>query len=217
MAHTSQGAALSKPPIEAKTPVWNRPILVLPQGVSEIRGVRAETTDQILTCWLIPAEPALSHFRSLISDLAQRFDAPVFEPHVTLYVTNAGHDDPVALLEKAVANSKVYRLSIGGIESSDELTKTLFVQLRHDDALATLSARLRSISARPCEYQLNPHLSLLYKEVSRVTKIQIASSLSLPFDEVLFDSLKAVISPASIKSREDVEAWRVVAEQRLNR
>jgi len=34
--------------------------------------------------WLIPAETARSFFMSTIGELAARFDAPLFEPHVTI-------------------------------------------------------------------------------------------------------------------------------------
>ena len=47
------------------------------------------------------------------------------------------------------------------------------------------------------------------------TKRRLAASITLPFTDVIFDSLKAVISPAEIKSRQDVEAWRVIAERKL--
>ena len=41
------------------------------------------------------------------------------------------------------------------------------------------------------------------------------AQLSLPFTEVLFDLVEAVICPARIESRRDVENWRVAAVQRL--
>jgi hypothetical protein len=44
-------------------------------------------------------------------------------------------------------------------------------------------------------------------------KMQLANSLRLPFDDVRFDSVKAMISRAKIESSADVEAWRVVAEE----
>jgi len=165
---------------------------------------------EILTCWLIPAEPARSYFASLIRDLAARFDAPIFEPHLTIYVTKAEFGNAGELLQRALTGGKPYRLAITGIDFSEEFTKTLFVQFQSNEELTALSASLFQN-----EYQLNPHLSLIYKTMPCETKSEIATSLSLPFDEVLFDSVKAVISPAQIKSREDVEAWRVVAPQSL--
>lgn len=170
---------------------------------------------KILTYWLIPAEPALSYFRALINQLAARFDAPIFEPHVTLHVTNAASETPTEVLRHAVANSNTFRLSVAGIGSSDEFTKTLFVQFRPDAALASLSENLRSASVSQREYQLNPHLSLIYKTMSPETKTQIANSLGLPLSEVEFDTVKAVISPAQIGARADVEAWSDVATESL--
>ena len=170
----------------------------------------------ILTCWLVPAQPARSYFSSIIGDLAARFDAPAFEPHLTVYVTQMGNENAGELLKRVLADCGTYRLLISKIAFSDEFTKTVFVQFQSDEELARLSANFRRASASQNEYQLNPHLSLIYKTMPRETKEEIASSLSLPFHEVLFDSAKAVISPTKIKSREDVEAWHVVATQRLS-
>jgi len=169
--------------------------------------------ETILAYWLIPAEPARSHFRSLIQDIARRFDAPVFEPHVTLYVTEPGNENPADVLKETLRNIKPPSLSIAAINYSDEFTKTLFVEFRPDESLDRLNGKLRAGSASQPEYQLNPHLSLIYKTMSPETKVPLAKSLRLPFDEVRFDSAKAVISPAKIESRADVEAWRVAAEE----
>ena len=188
-------------------------VLVLQQRVSDIRGVSADAANEILTYWLIPAEPARIRFRSLIKDLARRFDAPVFEPHVTLHVTESGNENPAGVLKKAFRNIKPPCLSIIAINYSDEFTKTLFVEFRPDELLGGLSRKLRAGSASQREYQLNPHLSLIYQTMSPETKMRLATSLRLPFDAVRFDSAKAVISPAKIESRADVEAWRVVAEE----
>jgi len=181
--------------------------------VFDIWGVSTDAANEILTYWLIPAEPARSYFRSLISDLARRFDAPVFEPHVTLYVTQPGNENPADVLRKIFRNIEPPRLSIPAIKYSDEFTKTLFVEFQPDESLARLNGKLRAASASRPEYQLNPHLSLIYKTMSSETKVQLANSLRIPSDDVRFDSTKAVISPARIESRADVEAWRVVAEE----
>ena len=171
---------------------------------------------RILTYWLIPAEPARSYFASLIADLGARFDAPVFDPHLTIYVTQAEDENPGELLERALAGAKSFRLSPTGVEFSDKFTKTVFVQFESNEELAALSAKFRAASTSHENYELNPHLSLIYKTMPRETKAEIVNSLSLPFHEVRFDAATAVISPPEIKSREDVEAWRVVASKALS-
>lgn len=169
----------------------------------------------ILTYWLIPAEPARSYFASLISDLARRFDAPAFEPHMTVYATALGDHDGAALLEQVVADRRTYSFRIGGVSYSDEFTKTVFVQFHPNEAVSRLSADFREASSIQDEYELDPHLSLIYKTMTSEKKAEIATSVSLPFEEVRFDSASAVIVPAEIQSRGDVEAWRVVATRKL--
>ena len=169
----------------------------------------------ILTYWLIPAEPARSYFASIISDLAARFDAPVFEPHLTIYGTTMGKNDGAALLAQVVAGCPTYSLRLSGVGHSDEFTRTVFVEFHPSETLSRLSANFRKASSIKDEYELNPHVSLIYKTMPVEKKAEIANSVTLPFEEVRFDSARAVISPANIKSRADVEAWRVVATQKL--
>lgn len=171
--------------------------------------------ESILTYWLIPAEPERSYLAALIKELAIRFDAPIFEPHLTLYVTAAGNEKPGELLDRLLVEIKAPVLSISGINFSDEFTKTVFVQFQPDERLIDLSGKFRRASACRDEYQLNPHLSLIYKTMPSETKAELARSISLPFKEVRFDSAKAVISPAEISAREHVEAWRVVTSHIL--
>ena len=171
--------------------------------------------NEILAYWLTPAEPARGYFSSLIRDLAARFDAPIFEPHITIFVTGAGNENPTEVLGDAVTDLKPFRLFETGIDHSDAFTRTLFVQFRPDEALTRLSEKLRSASTPRSAYELNPHLSLIYKKMSQEARTQIAASLRLPFNEVRFDIVKAVICPAKIEARGDVEAWRIVAEETL--
>lgn len=171
--------------------------------------------DSILTYWLIPAEPARSHFAAVISDFATRFDAPIFEPHMTVYATIMGKEDGAAVLEQVVANCGTYSLRTSGVSYSDEFTKTLFVQFHPSEALSKLTANFREASSSKDDYELNPHVSLIYKTMPSETKTEIASSVCVPFEEVRFESAWAVISPADIQTREDVEAWRVVATRKL--
>src|SRR5687767_3987929 len=127
----------------------------------------------ILTYWLIPAEPARSHFASVVSDLAARFDAPIFEPHITVYATVMGKEDGAAVLEQVIANCRVYSLRISGLDHADEFTKTVFVQFHPNDALSRLSTNFREASSMKDEYELNPHLSLIYKTLPPESKAEI--------------------------------------------
>jgi 2'-5' RNA ligase len=172
---------------------------------------------KILTYWLCPAEPAREKFCAIIGDLAARFDAPIFEPHVTIHVVSARAENFEEILERIANGRGPCRLFVEGIEFAEAFTKTLFVQFAQNPELARLSEDLgRALPARS-DYKLNPHLSLLYKDLSTEIKRDLAHSIRPPFTELEFDCVKAVISPEKIESRADVEAWRVLAEHKLAR
>lgn len=170
----------------------------------------------IVAYWLTPAEPARSFLASTIAELAAQFDAPVFEPHVTIYAGENGDDSPAQVLSHALTGCKPFRLSARDIQYSDKFTKTLFVQFEPSPALSDLSRALQQASGRHDEYELNPHLSLIYTKMALSAKIDVVDSVKLPFAEVLFDSAQAIISPARVELRQDVEAWRIATIQRFS-
>lgn len=165
--------------------------------------------------WLIPAEPMHRFLAATIAELAARFDAPLFEPHVTIYATRRGDDEPADVLNRALSDCRFFRLSVRDIQCSDEFVRTVFLQFEPNPRVAKLSRTLQQASALHDEYQLNPHLSLIYKTMPSSMRTEVAASVSLPFTEVLFDSARGVSGPAQVRSRQDVESWRVEAEQRL--
>ena len=167
----------------------------------------------IVAYWLIPAESTRSFFASTIARLAARFDAPVFEPHVTIYAGEKRDEIPAQVLSRALTGCKPFRLSARDIQYSDEFTKTLFVRFEPSPTLSHLSQALQQASARHDEYELDPHLSLIYKKMTLAAKIEVVDSVKPPFADVLFDSAKAIISSPRVESRRDVEAWHIAAEQ----
>jgi 2'-5' RNA ligase len=175
--------------------------------------VNASEPSEILAYWLIPAQPVRDYFAAMIAELASRFAAPIFEPHVTVYASSKGQENPREILISALASCGPFRISIRAIRSSVEFTRTVFVQFESSRELSQLSRRLQNASASRDRYPLDPHLSLMYKKLPRATTIELASSIRLPFTEVLFDSVKAIVCPTPIKTGRDVEAWRVVASQ----
>ena len=171
----------------------------------------------VIAYWLIPSEPAHSFFQQIINDLARRCDAPVFEPHVTIHVGADRADAAENALGGAAREGKAIGLTPLGIDQSDEFIKTLFVQF-------AMSAELRKINNVICEaannsaqYELKPHLSLLYKKMEAAARRELADSIDVPFSEVTFDAIKAVRCVSPTQSRADVETWHVVWAQALSR
>jgi len=169
----------------------------------------------VIAYWLIPSEPARSYFQSLISDFAQRYDAPEFEPHATVHVGANCTDAVEGVLSKVVRSCErivLHTLKVGG---SSEFTKTLFVPFAVTTQLRQLHQNIRTAAQDSSDYRLNPHLSLLYNRMSIQDRRLLTNSIEVPFPEVMFDSLRVVRCISPTQSRADVEAWHVVAEKDL--
>jgi 2'-5' RNA ligase len=165
--------------------------------------------------WLIPAEPARSFFERMIVDLARRYNAPVFEPHLTIYV-GSERVEAEEIIAKAASGCRLVPATVLKVCQSGEFIKTLFAQFALDRKLQQLNEMIRDAAQDSSDYQLNPHLSLLYKKMSILARRQLAHSIKLPFSEITFESIKAVRCISPTRSRADVEAWRVVAAKALS-
>jgi 2'-5' RNA ligase len=171
----------------------------------------------VIAYWLSPAEPVRKFFQSIIADLARRYDAPLFEPHVTIHVgANQADTAKEALLEAALEFQPV-NLRLLGIDHSDEFIKTLFVQLAPNAELRRLNRIVRQAAGDSAHYTLKPHLSLLYKKMSAEARRELAESMKVPFSKVTFDALRAIRCVSPTQTRAHVEAWRVLATESLRR
>jgi 2'-5' RNA ligase len=83
--------------------------------------------------------------------------------------------------------------------------------------LRQLNEIIRSAAQDSSHYELKPHLSLLYNKMRSAARRELASSINVPFREVHFDALRAVRCISPTQTRADVEAWRVVGQQRCLR
>jgi hypothetical protein len=82
--------------------------------------------------------------------------------------------------------------------------------------LSKLNSIIREAANDSSQYELKPHLSLLYKNLAVATRRELAASIDVPFSEVTFDVIKVVSCVSPAKSRADVEAWRAVAAASLS-
>lgn len=166
--------------------------------------------------WLIPAEPTRSEIVSLISALARKYDAPVFEPHVTLSVSDDDETLGASILTRIAARVQPITLEVACIDHSAELTQTLFIQFAQSAEERRLSAALRASSPGEKEDEFKPHLSLLYARIDAEARCKETHRIRLPFAQLRFDALQAVALSTPIETRGDVEAWRKIAEAQLS-
>lgn len=165
--------------------------------------------------WLTAAEPDKTHWSEMIRSLAKRFDAPIFEPHVTLYSGPLhSRDQPEEIIRAATRELSEIILDATGIGHSGQFTKTLFIEFVANEALKKLSSELKQRSSLANDYELKPHLSLIYAALAPETRQRLVNELPMPA-QVRFNAVKAMVSRGPTQSRQDVEAWRIVASAEL--
>jgi hypothetical protein len=173
------------------------------------------TRQTVIAYWLIPSEPAHSIFKQIVVDLARRYDAPVFEPHVTIHVGADRADPAKKAFSAAVRACKLIALEPLRIHHSDEFIKTLFVEFAMSAELSKINGIIRREANDCSRYHLKPHLSLLYKKLPVATRCDLAAAINVPLTEVTFDSVKAVRCVSPTETPADVHTWRVVAAASL--
>jgi 2'-5' RNA ligase len=166
--------------------------------------------------WLLPADAQRTWCRATIEQLAQKYDAPVFEPHVTLYSGDDEEEAARALVDRVATRNTPVELSVERIEHSEKFTKTLFVQFAKSSVAQQLSDAIRTASRSQRDYEVNPHLSLVYAHISEEIKAAEAERIRVPFDRIRFDAISAMSFPKAIKTRADVEGWRLLAKAKLS-
>ena len=165
--------------------------------------------------WLMPAREERDFFKSLIDLLSVRFDAPRFEPHVTLFGGKDIQPKRAAQVLEELSLGGPIKLFIERVAFSDQFTKTLFVEFGYSAEAAALTSAIRSATGSKSDYELSSHLSLVYKDLPSREKAEVAQSLEMPFEIVTCDAVKVITGNAGTSGPEDVASWRTIAERRL--
>jgi hypothetical protein len=165
----------------------------------------------VIAYWLLPTKPARTFLADMIHDLAARFDAPIFIPHLTVFIAPENARAPQEVLSRLGAVS--IELTTVEIGMSDQFTKTLFIRFEKTAALQQLSNAIGKLSGSPEQDLSDAHVSLLYKYLPGETKSELVSSIKLPFHSVAFRSLCAMHCQAPTQTADEVRAWKQVALQ----
>lgn len=165
-----------------------------------------------ISYWLLPAEPDRTELKQLIARLAKHFDAPVFDPHVTVYTTHLSQaGDPERIIADAARGTAPFHLAADRLRGTEEFTKTLFIDLKPAAAFSALAEKLRAASADPAPHELQPHLSLIYKHLTQPERRELSTLVPRREREIVFNEIAAITFAGAVRSRSDVEDFRCVS------
>lgn len=163
-----------------------------------------------VSIWLVPTKSDSESLGRIMRVLAQEFEAPEFNPHVTLYSTKIPAENLAQLkenLKNRVKDFNSLTLNVLGIGQNSNLFKTLFLQLQNSKELNNLYKTIKTILGKYRNYELDAHLSLLYKE-GLSTEEKINSIENIEFSqEVKFDKIAIKVSGSNDDFGKDISKW----------
>lgn len=162
--------------------------------------------------WLLPAEPLKVKLRSIVQQLAKEYDAIDFEPHVTIYC-GPSDDDQTRIIAHEVASlySHVELIPVK-LKYTSEYTKTLFIQFQESDVVRRMSDAIKDRHARPMNYVLSPHLSVLYKTMPLAMQAGICHTFDVPKGPYVFDRMRAIETEIPLTGPDQIKRWRTIFE-----
>jgi len=168
-----------------------------------------------ISLWLMPSTEYFELLQERIRALAKECNAQVFEPHVTVWSGLGIEVTCRNLIERAISGVGIITLQVEKIDFSPEFFKTLFIVFRSNSVLSRLSERFRTLWEKPSAYELKPHLSLIYKHMSRNEQQRLALGIELPWRQIEFDRIRAMSTPADDQAAMDVTSWRSIFSANL--
>ena len=163
----------------------------------------------------MPAPQAHDDFEALSKLACRGLQGCTLPPHITLYsdhLDNAAN--AVDRLSQVAEDRRPLQLCPTAIEAGPLFTMSLFVRFSAAEELIHWFMQLRRQSPNRLNYQLKPHLSLLYSSDPLTAKQSIAGRLTLPAP-ALFNRLAVVVHPLTISTNADIAAVSTLHERTL--
>ncbi len=159
--------------------------------------------------WLTFSKDDRDYLKNIIDELAEKYQAPKFEPHITVYGLV---DSEISLIDsiakEATLNCNSFLVEKSEILQSEELWKTVYVELKMNNQLELIYKNLKKHFEKIVKYEFNSHISLIYKILPIEEKRKIINDLDIKNEFIVN---KLVIQ----KFFSDVEKWKIVKEYNL--
>ena len=159
--------------------------------------------------WLTFSKNDRKYLKKIIDEISEKYHAPKFEPHITVYGLI---DSELSLIDdvvkKVVLDCNSFFVEKSEILQSEELWKTVYLELKANDQLELIYKNLRKHFEKILKFEFNPHISLIYKILPVEEKLKIINNLDIK-SEFLVNNL------AIQKFFPDIEKWKIVKEYNL--
>lgn len=163
---------------------------------------------QEVSLWLVPQPEDAAYLQGIIDQLAEKYQAPRFSPHVTLAGRLQVSEQYQSSLSDLAAATPILQLHNQGLDHSATLFRTVYIRTSLADSLVTLREQVYELWPENAVKPFMPHISLIYKELTSSERQLIIQALKIK-ETFIFDTL-AVVSPQQPGEWTAVETWQTL-------
>lgn len=164
----------------------------------------------LFSVWLVPQEDDEIYLSNIIKDLGKEHNAPVFTPHLTLLGNvTIDYDKLKSVIDTIFQNVKPFRIKKIGLNQSEDFFKTVFIECELDENLKVPFERISSKTDKRSVESFKPHISLIYKTLSKDERIKIIEEMNIK-NKFVIDNVYIVAPREGQKDWYDVGNWRIL-------
>lgn len=169
---------------------------------------------QDVSLWLVPQPEDSAYLQGIIDQLAKKYQAPRFTPHVTIAGRLHVSSQYQTTLSDLAAATPAIHLQNQGLDQSSALFRTVYVRTDLNHSLVALRQQVYELWPENAVKPFMPHISLIYKELAPLERQIIIQALRIK-KRFIFDTL-AVVCPQQPGEWTAVETWQTLERWNLN-
>lgn len=159
--------------------------------------------------WLLPMNEDMEYLKKIVKNLSLEYDSPEFYPHVTVYgLVNTGMELINNAINYSITDLKPFKIRKLSLAHSNNLWRTVFIKIKTNKELLLINRRLSDRLYQYAEYNFAPHISLIYKNMSRSERIKIIKTMKIK-DEFTLDKI------AILKFSRSINEWLILKSIKL--
>lgn len=187
-----------------------------------MNGEMAETEATGYSVYIVPTKTVYKGFDKVMNELVRRYSdnslkyqAPRFEPHLTLIGDLVGSEDEVIVkCDKLASSLTPFDISLNALGQSEKYFKCVFIKAEKTKELVDANAKAREIFGRSSDPEYMPHISLIYGIFNEKIRREIIDSVKQADNEILSYMFKA--GAISLYSTEGpAEMWHKIRDFKL--
>ncbi len=158
--------------------------------------------------WITPDGEVFAELQKTINELASRYTAPTFSPHMTLHgVVESTDSQVVEKVQNAIKNTQPFKLELGVVEFSTTYFQCVFVRIKTNANLVNAHLELRNAFDSPANHVFMPHASLLYSDMNMEEREKVSNSITITESSFVANEVTIVRADES-----NPKTWEVVAK-----